>query len=95
MNRQAGARANLATVGHDECQFTISRLADVEQFARMIGFADERKQRRLDDALSLIHQYGAFQAVNHWIRAYEKQRRTWVRRGALALPLHRDDRPAL
>lgn len=58
--------------------FSIGRRRDVERYALEIGFADEAKQKKLQDALSLISSLGHRNAATAWIDLYAKARGDWV-----------------
>ena len=57
----------------------ISKRQDVVEFARKIGFASIRKQRRLEDILSILQHYGPKEGRHEWTRFYSKVGDRWVR----------------
>lgn len=57
----------------------ISRRRDVVEFARKIGFASIRKQRKLEDGLRILQHYGPKEGRDEWTRLYSKVGDRWVR----------------
>ena len=58
--------------------FSISRLSEVERYSLEIGFADKVKQKKLQDALSLINDFGHKNAATAWTRSHAKVKGDWA-----------------
>ncbi len=76
----AGTVTNLARAKKPVWLLTISTFEDVQAFAVSIGFADSKKQGKLDDAIFLIQRNGSRAAASDWTGKYEKRRGDWVRK---------------
>lgn len=57
----------------------VARQESMKRFAGEIGFAIERKQEKLRDALNLIHTVGTRRAAVEWLRIYTKKGNRWVK----------------
>lgn len=80
-NFTKGHRTNLGVATKDGWLLNISRIDDVERFARIIGFADVEKQYKLDTGLRLLRESGPIAGARLWIESFRKSERKWVRRG--------------
>ncbi len=78
IDRKKGERTNLTIVKRDVWQFNISTRSEVVRFAKEIGFADSRKQKKLEDAISLVAALGSFDAAADWQRRYKKSSGDWT-----------------
>lgn len=78
LNYPAGKVTNLSVAKKPGWLLSISRFAEVREFASTIGFGDSYKQRKLKDAISLIKKSGHLSAASDWTRLYEKRRGKWV-----------------
>jgi hypothetical protein len=80
VDRFAGEKTNIAVVRNTLWQFNLSKKNDVANFAEAIGFADLKKQNKLEDAIKMIREYGHSGAIAHWTELYEKQSGDWIRK---------------
>lgn len=76
----AGKQTNVGIARKDNWMMNLSRLSEVQEFARDIGFADSDKQQKLDDAVSNLKQYGRARAAEKWLESYCKVGGAWVRK---------------
>ena len=80
LNVHKGHRTNLGVARKNGWLLSITSIDQVRRFFTEVGFADSKKQTKLDDALSLLAHYGRCEAVTHWRSMYEKSGRMWVRK---------------
>jgi intein-encoded DNA endonuclease-like protein len=71
---------------HDTYEVIIQRFDDVKRFAKLVGFAIQRKQEKLEDAINTIEKYGTHgKAIQAWKELYEKINNRWVKRPTFQL----------
>ena len=80
LNTRAGSRTNLGIASNDVSMMNLSRFEEVQGFARTIGFADPRKQDKLEEAIALVRKLGHKAAAVEWVKLYRKIKGEWVRR---------------
>jgi intein-encoded DNA endonuclease-like protein len=79
LNTGAGTRTNMGVATKDVWTMNLSRIEEVEVFARKIGFADSSKQHKLEHAISLVQELGHKAAASEWTTLYTKRGHAWVR----------------
>ncbi len=78
LNMPKGKKTNLSTATKAGWLVSLSRFKEVSRFASLIGFADEKKQRKLNEALKMIKVYGSIEAARLWAESYEKIGKRWT-----------------
>lgn len=81
LNFPEGRKTNLGIATKAAWILTVSRIADAQRFADLIGFADSEKQSKLCEALQLIRESGSIGAARRWLCLYKKVNHKWVRKG--------------
>jgi len=79
LNTRAGTRTNLGIATNDVWVMNLSRLDEVDAFARTIGFADAVKQDKLEDAIRLIRDIGHRAAAAQWTERYRMVNGIWIK----------------
>jgi intein-encoded DNA endonuclease-like protein len=82
LNIAEGERTNIGIARSPGWLLTLSRLGEARKFSKEIGFADSEKQAKLEDAISLVEDYGRLGAAREWPKSYEKRGKKWVRNAA-------------
>lgn len=68
------------TANKDVFSLTLNKTGDVRTFVSRIGFSLERKQGKLEYALSLKDNFNKIDAAEKWKETYVKNGREWVRK---------------